>query len=101
MIATPTSSGKSLTYHVPVLEALSQPHHLASAIYLFPTKALAQDQLRSLRAFIGLAVPKRHLVIDLYRGRLARRGRQVRDFGRRLLFRGALSGAGVGQCDPD
>ncbi|CAN1796235.1 Uncharacterized ATP-dependent helicase YprA [Linum perenne] len=43
-----TSSGKSLCYNVPVLEVLSQDL-LACALYLFPTKALAQDQLRALR----------------------------------------------------
>ncbi|XP_010318873.1 uncharacterized protein [Solanum lycopersicum] len=47
VVATLTSSGKSLCYNVPVLEVLS--HSLsACALYLFPTKALAQDQLRSL-----------------------------------------------------
>ncbi|KAF6140055.1 hypothetical protein GIB67_001796 [Kingdonia uniflora] len=47
VVATMTSSGKSLCYNLPVLEELS--HNLLScALYLFPTKALAQDQLRSL-----------------------------------------------------
>lgn len=49
VVATMTSSGKSLCYNVPVLEELSQ--NLSScALYLFPTKALAQDQLRALLA---------------------------------------------------
>ncbi|XP_011014689.1 PREDICTED: putative ATP-dependent helicase hrq1 isoform X8 [Populus euphratica] len=47
VVATMTSSGKSLCYNVPVLEALSQDLS-ACALYLFPTKALAQDQLRAL-----------------------------------------------------
>jgi len=48
IIATGTASGKSLCYHLPVLEAhLQDP--LARALYLFPTKALAQDQLRALK----------------------------------------------------
>ena len=48
MVATGTASGKTLCYNVPVLEAvLNDP--LSRALYLFPTKALAQDQLRSLR----------------------------------------------------
>nr|KJB39969.1 hypothetical protein B456_007G040200 [Gossypium raimondii] len=47
VVATMTSSGKSVCYNLPVLEALS--HNLSScALYLFPTKALAQDQLRAL-----------------------------------------------------
>ncbi|XP_059640822.1 uncharacterized protein LOC132282982 isoform X2 [Cornus florida] len=49
VVATMTSSGKSLCYNVPVLEALSQ-NLLACALYMFPTKALAQDQLRALLA---------------------------------------------------
>ncbi len=49
IVTTATASGKSLTYHVPVLEALIAEDS-ARALYLFPTKALAQDQLRALRA---------------------------------------------------
>ncbi|XAR63839.1 DNA helicase [Bertholletia excelsa] len=47
VVATMTSSGKSLCYNLPVLEILSQNLD-ACALYLFPTKALAQDQLRAL-----------------------------------------------------
>ncbi|MBM3187620.1 MAG: DEAD/DEAH box helicase [Chloroflexi bacterium] len=47
MVVTGTSSGKTLCYNLPVLEEiLRQP--LSRALYLFPTKALAQDQLRAL-----------------------------------------------------
>lgn len=47
VIATGTASGKSLAYHLPILERLLlEPG--AVALYLFPTKALAQDQLRGL-----------------------------------------------------
>lgn len=45
-VATSTSSGKSLCYNIPVLESLSQDS-MACALYIFPTKALAQDQLRT------------------------------------------------------
>ena len=47
IVATPAASGKSLCYHVPVLDALLRERD-ACALYLFPTKALTQDQLRSL-----------------------------------------------------
>ncbi|XP_040382287.1 uncharacterized ATP-dependent helicase YprA-like isoform X2 [Oryza brachyantha] len=47
VVATSTSSGKSLCYNIPVLESLCQDL-LACALYIFPTKALAQDQLRTL-----------------------------------------------------
>jgi DEAD/DEAH box helicase domain-containing protein len=47
MVSTSSASGKTLCYNIPVLEAiLTEPR--SCALYLFPTKALAQDQLRSL-----------------------------------------------------
>ncbi|MEE8583082.1 MAG: DEAD/DEAH box helicase, partial [Dehalococcoidales bacterium] len=47
MVATSSASGKTLCYNVPVLQALlTEPGN--RALYLFPTKALAQDQLRGL-----------------------------------------------------
>jgi DEAD/DEAH box helicase domain-containing protein len=59
VVATPTASGKSLCFHLPVLEALAREGD-ASAIYLYPTKALARDQeagLRGLIADAGLSIP--------------------------------------------
>ncbi len=50
IVAAGTAGGKSLCYHLPVLDAiLEEP--LSRALYIFPTKALAQDQLRSLNSF--------------------------------------------------
>ncbi|HEX7078636.1 MAG TPA: DEAD/DEAH box helicase [Candidatus Eisenbacteria bacterium] len=49
-VATGTASGKSLAYHLPILERLLLDRE-AIALYLFPTKALAQDQLRGLERF--------------------------------------------------
>ena len=47
VVTTPTASGKTLCYNLPVLSAiLSDP--AARALYLFPTKALAQDQMAEL-----------------------------------------------------
>jgi DEAD/DEAH box helicase domain-containing protein len=43
VIATPTASGKSLCFHLPVLDAMARSPD-ARALYLFPTKALARDQ---------------------------------------------------------
>jgi DEAD/DEAH box helicase domain-containing protein len=49
MVATPSASGKTLCYNISVLqELLSSASSEGRAIYLFPTKALAQDQLRVL-----------------------------------------------------
>ena len=47
-IATGTASGKSLCYQVPIAEAVSDRVRPGTALLLFPTKALAQDQLRAL-----------------------------------------------------
>jgi len=47
VVVTPTASGKTLCYNLPILNAvLENPD--ARALYLFPTKALAQDQLAEL-----------------------------------------------------
>ncbi|TMK36632.1 MAG: DEAD/DEAH box helicase, partial [Actinobacteria bacterium] len=49
MLATGTASGKSLVYQVAFAQAaLTVPK--ATALFLFPTKALARDQLRSVRS---------------------------------------------------
>jgi DEAD/DEAH box helicase domain-containing protein len=53
-IVTPTASGKSLCYNLPVLQQISLDPS-ARALYLFPTKALSQDQLAELRALATLA----------------------------------------------
>src|SRR4029077_14730815 len=47
VIVTPTASGKTLCYNLPVLDAILADTD-ARALYLFPTKALAQDQLAEL-----------------------------------------------------
>ncbi|GAB4524556.1 MAG: hypothetical protein Fur0018_08220 [Anaerolineales bacterium] len=57
-LTTPTASGKSLAYNLPILDALLRDPQ-AGALYLFPTKALAQDQYHSLRKFISPATTQR------------------------------------------
>ncbi|MGH7335924.1 MAG: DEAD/DEAH box helicase [Candidatus Rokuibacteriota bacterium] len=49
VVVTPTASGKTLCYNVPALHALLTAP-AARILYLFPTKALAQDQLAELEA---------------------------------------------------
>jgi len=48
MIATPSASGKTLCYHLATLDAILNDKD-SRALYVFPTKALAQDQLRSVK----------------------------------------------------
>ena len=47
-VATGTGSGKSLCFQVPIAEAILASPSDSTALLLYPTKALAQDQLRSL-----------------------------------------------------
>jgi DEAD/DEAH box helicase domain-containing protein len=56
VVATGTASGKSLCFQVPIAEAAAAPIRRGSALMVFPTKALAHDQLRSLteRGFPGV-----------------------------------------------
>ena len=52
-IVTPSASGKTLCYNVPVLDRALRERR-SCALYLFPTKALSQDQLRGLRELFAL-----------------------------------------------
>ena len=61
-ITSGTASGKTLAYTVPVLETLLTESH-ARALYLSPTKALAQDQARRLHA-LGLGRDLRVSLVD-------------------------------------
>ncbi len=53
-VVTPTASGKTLCYNLPVLDAVARDP-TARALYMFPTKALAADQLHELRALADAA----------------------------------------------
>ncbi len=62
-----TASGKSLAYHLPALQfALQDPH--ATALYLFPTKALAQDQAAALADLIATLEPDPPIPVNVYDG---------------------------------
>jgi DEAD/DEAH box helicase domain-containing protein len=50
IVTTGTASGKTLAFNLPVLDAIAREPK-RRALYLYPTKALAQDQLRSLGSF--------------------------------------------------
>ena len=53
VIVTPTASGKTLCYNAPVLHRILE-NASTRALYLFPTKALAQDQLAELHQMVEL-----------------------------------------------
>src|SRR5438132_553802 len=65
VVVTPTASGKTLCYNLPILQRLlEQP--VKRALYIYPTKALAQDQLAELGALkSGLPIDIR---VDMYDG---------------------------------
>ena len=62
---TPTASGKTLCYNAPVLNAILQDPS-TRALYLFPTKALAQDQLAELHTLSGLVARDSDLEIGVF-----------------------------------
>jgi len=53
VVVTPTASGKTLCYNLPVLQSVLEEK--AKALYLFPTKALSQDQVAEIIALNGAA----------------------------------------------
>lgn len=60
VVATPTASGKSLCFHLPVLQTLAEDAN-ARALYLFPTKALSRDQEANLGKLVhdaALKIPR-------------------------------------------
>lgn len=52
LVATPTASGKSLVYNASVLDRVCEDPGVR-ALYVFPLKALAQDQLKTLSSWLG------------------------------------------------
>jgi DEAD/DEAH box helicase domain-containing protein len=66
IISTPTASGKSLIYNLAVLEALLN-NEKVKALYIFPLKALEQDQIKTLSTFLK-DVKGRKISADIYDG---------------------------------
>lgn len=67
VVATSTSSGKSLIYQIPVLHELERDRD-ARAMYIFPTKALAQDQRRSLKEMMRFMTGLEDTVVETFDG---------------------------------
>lgn len=85
IVSTSTSSGKSLIYQIPVLHELGQ-NDQARAMYIFPTKALAQDQRRSLKDLLQYMPGLEDLVVETFDGDTEKQNRQyIRDEGR-IIF---------------
>ncbi|KAF4982079.1 hypothetical protein FZEAL_2231 [Fusarium zealandicum] len=67
VVSTSTSSGKSLIYQLPVIHALEEDYN-SRAMYIFPTKALAQDQKRSLKEMIGFMPGLEETMVETFDG---------------------------------
>ncbi|CAD7696372.1 unnamed protein product [Ostreobium quekettii] len=67
VVSTSTASGKSLCYNIPILQALVDDP-AACALYMYPTKALAQDQLRALRQLCMKAAGLHTIQAEIYDG---------------------------------
>lgn len=79
VVSTSTSSGKSLIYQLPVLHALEQDHN-TRAIYIFPTKALAQDQKKSLKDMLAYFTGLANVLVETFDGDTPMYNRnQIRD----------------------
>ncbi len=67
MLVTGTASGKSLAYNLAALHHMLQDDH-ATALYLFPTKALAQDQMAGLAGLLEALNPEHPIAVNVYDG---------------------------------
>ncbi|KAF2877642.1 hypothetical protein BDV95DRAFT_481793 [Massariosphaeria phaeospora] len=85
IVSTSTSSGKSLIYQIPVLHQLEQDIN-TRAMYIFPTKALAQDQRRSLKDLLRFMDGLQDIVVETFDGDTPMAERNyIRDEGR-IIF---------------
>ena len=67
VVVTPTASGKTLCYNVPVLNACAE-NPQARALYLFPIQALEQDQLGAFRELAGACGLADRIEAEIYDG---------------------------------
>ena len=85
IIATSTSSGKSLIYQVPMLHELEKDNE-SRGMYIFPTKALAQDQRRSMKELMQYMPGLEETVVETFDGDTPMSDRYfIRDEGR-IIF---------------
>lgn len=95
IVVTPTASGKTLSYNLPVISALLADD-TARALYLFPTKALSQDQQSELNELILAAEGTLPLKICTYDGDTSESLRiSARDSGRIIISNPDMLHAGI------
>jgi DEAD/DEAH box helicase domain-containing protein len=82
IVSTSTSSGKSLIYQVPMLYQLEQDPD-SRGMYIFPTKALAQDQRRSMKEMLKYMPGLENVLVETFDGDTPMKDRNaIRDEGR-------------------
>lgn len=85
IVSTSTSSGKSLIYQIPVLHQLEQEPE-TRAMYIFPTKALAQDQRKSMKELLRFMDGLQDIVVETFDGDTAMSDRDyIREEGK-IIF---------------
>lgn len=67
IVSTSTASGKSLIYQLPVIDALEKDQDV-KALYIFPTKALAQDQKKSLANILSNMKELSNVMVETFDG---------------------------------
>ncbi|KAG5821964.1 hypothetical protein H9Q74_000994 [Fusarium xylarioides] len=85
VVSTSTSSGKSLIYQLPVIRALEEDYN-SRAMYIFPTKALAQDQKRSLKEMMGYMPGLEETMVETFDGDTPTAGRNEIREQARIIF---------------
>ena len=85
IVSTSTSSGKSLIYQLPMLHELEKDPE-SRGMYIFPTKALAQDQRRSMKEMLKYLPSLEHTIVETFDGDTPMKERNaIRDEGR-IIF---------------
>ncbi|EHY54048.1 ATP-dependent 3'-5' DNA helicase [Exophiala dermatitidis] len=85
IVSTSTSSGKSLIYQIPMLHELEKDPE-SRGMYIFPTKALAQDQRRSMKELLQYIPGFENILVETFDGDTPMKERNmIRDEGR-IIF---------------
>ncbi|KAI5288117.1 hypothetical protein KEM54_005461 [Ascosphaera aggregata] len=85
IVSTSTSSGKSLIYQLPMLIALEADRN-ARGIYIFPTKALAQDQRRAMKELLSFLDGLEEVMVETFDGDTPREERDIIREHARIIF---------------
>lgn len=85
IISTSTSSGKSLVYQIPMLYELELDSN-SRGMYIFPTKALAQDQKRSMKELLDFIPGLGDFIVDTFDGDTTMSDRDLIRENGRIIF---------------